>query len=170
MGITLAVPSPWAEQVQDYRVAVGDVTGHQVPAHITLVPPAEVDAGQVPAVMDHLQWVSRRSVPFDITLRGTGTFRPVSPVVFVALAAGISSCERLATEVRFGPLSVPLTYPYHPHVTLAQHVAEETLDRAFEDFAHFSCTFNANSFLLYAHDDDSGWQPKQEFPLAGTSS
>ena len=39
-------------------------------------------------------------------LRGTATFLPVSPVVFVALAQGISACERLSDAIRTGPLAV----------------------------------------------------------------
>ena len=39
-------------------------------------------------------------------LRGTGTFRPVSPVVFVNVAEGISRCELLADAVRRGPLEI----------------------------------------------------------------
>ena len=68
--------------------------------------------------------------PFDIELRGTGTFRPVSPVVFVQLARGIGGCERLEQRVRPGPLTRDLPFPYHPHVTVAHDVADEALDRA----------------------------------------
>ena len=36
-------------------------------------------------------------------LSGTGTFSPVSEVVFVAVARGIGSCELLANDVRARP-------------------------------------------------------------------
>ena len=106
------------------------------------------------------------SVPrFDIHLRGTGTFRPVSPVVFVTLAEGISGCEVLAGAVRQGPLEVDLHYPYHPHVTIAHHLDDQTLDRAFAELAEFECRFPVGEFSLYVHDSDTGWRATDHFAL-----
>src|SRR3712207_8607561 len=45
-----------------------------------------------------------------------------SDVVFVAVARGIGNCELLADDVRRGPLARSLTFPYHPHVTVAHDV------------------------------------------------
>ena len=98
-------------------------------------------------------------------LRGTGTFRPVSPVVFVTVAEGISQCEALADAVRRGPLETELLFPYHPHVTVAHHLEDEVMDRAFDELAGFECIFDADRFHLYAHDPGRGWQPTREFPL-----
>ena len=103
---------------------------------------------------------------FGVHLRGTGTFRPVSPVVFVTLVEGISQCEQLASAVRRGPLDVPLDFPYHPHVTIAHHLADDALDRAFRELADFDCTFDADQFHLYVHDEQDGWQPTRDFPLS----
>jgi len=54
----------------------------------------------------HLAEVAAETAPYRIHLRGSGTFRPVSPVVFVSLAEGISSTEQLAVRCRRGPLQV----------------------------------------------------------------
>ena len=102
---------------------------------------------------------------FPIHLRGTGTFRPVSPVVFVTLAEGISACEVLAGAVRTGPLAVDLQFPYHPHVTVAPHLDDTALDRAFDELADFECRFSVDSFSLYVHDADHGWKPTCHYDL-----
>ena len=167
IGVALAIPEPWATQLQDYRSALGDETAGRIPTHITLVPPTEVAADELPEVEQHLESTAARLPAFDVHLRGTGTFRPVSPVVFVTLVQGISQCEQLAAAVRHGPLSVPLQFPYHPHVTVAHHLAEETLDRAFEELAGFECRFEAGGFHLYRHGDHDGWRPTRDFPLGG---
>jgi 2'-5' RNA ligase len=60
---------------------------------------------------------------------------------------------------------VDLTYPYHPHVTIAHHVDEEVLDRAFTELADFEARFTVDSFTLYVHDDLAGWVPTQRFDL-----
>jgi 2'-5' RNA ligase len=165
IGVAIAIPEPWASELQDYRTSVGDTTATQIPTHITLIPPAEVAEEELPAVSEHLAGVAATIEPFDIHLRGTGTFRPVSPVVFVTVAEGISGCEVLADAVRRGPLAVELHYPYHPHVTIAHHLDDPTLDRAFDELATFECRFAVDAFSLYVHDSDAGWQPTHEYGL-----
>ncbi len=165
IGVAVALPEPWASELQDYRASVGDATASMIPTHITLVPPTEVDPADLPLIEDHLAKVAGGFEPFRVHLRGTGTFRPVSPVVFVTLVEGISQCEQLADAVRRGPLGVALDFPYHPHVTVAHHLDDGPLDRAFDDLAGFECQFRVTEFHLYVHDEARGWQPTREFPL-----
>ncbi|MFC4784261.1 2'-5' RNA ligase family protein [Nocardioides sp. MAHUQ-72] len=167
IGVALAIPEPWATQLQDYRTAIGDTTATMIPTHITLVPPTDVSDDDLVTIEKHLEEVAADSPRFGVHLRGTGTFRPVSPVVFVTVAEGISSCEQLAGAVRRGPLDVDIAFPYHPHVTVAHHLADELLDQAFEDLADFECEFAVDDFHLYVHDEQAGWQPTRDFRLAG---
>jgi len=168
IGVALALPEPWASELQDYRTALGDETATLIPTHITLVPPVELTEAEVGSAVAHLEAAAEASNVFCIHLRGTGTFRPVSPVVFVSLVEGISQCEALAERVRRGPLTVPLQHPYHPHVTIAHHMPDADMDRAFNELAGFDCTFDANAFQLYRHDEENGWRPSRDFALAPT--
>ena len=86
IGISVPIPEPWATELQDYRVSLGDEAASHVPTHITLVPPVEVDEGDLPTIEKHLSEVASDVPSYEILLRGTGTFRPVSEVVFVMLA------------------------------------------------------------------------------------
>jgi 2'-5' RNA ligase len=165
IGVALAIPEPWATELQDYRTSVGDHTASMIPTHITLVPPTEVAEDDLPRIEKHLEQVASRFAAFCSHRRGTGTFRPVSPVVFVTVAEGISQCEQLAAAVRQGPLAVELAFPYHPHVTIAHHLPDSALDRAFAELATFESIFDADHFHLYVHDEQAGWQPTREFPL-----
>ncbi|MEO5662908.1 MAG: 2'-5' RNA ligase family protein [Nocardioides sp.] len=165
IGVAVAIPEPWATELQDYRTSVGDLTATQIPTHITLIPPVDVSDVDLAVVESHLAAVAGTVGAFRIHLRGTGTFRPVSPVVFVSVVEGISECELLAQAVRSGPLEVELGFPYHPHVTIAHHLADDQLDRAFGELADFECEFAADHFALYVHDDGIGWQPTREFAL-----
>ena len=164
IGVAIALPEPWATDLQEYRVDLGDETAYSIPTHITLIPPTEVD-DDLTEVIAHLEQAARSQEPFTIHLRGTGTFRPVSPVVFVAVAQGIGGCEKLAAAVRSGPLAVELEFPFHPHVTVAHHLDDATLDRAYEELATFDCLFEATEFHLYLHDDGNGWVPTRAFRL-----
>ena len=165
IGVAVTRPEPWARELQDYRTAVGATTATMIPTHITLVPPTEIDDTSVADVEKHLEEVAAEVTSYRVHLRGTGTFRPVSPVVFVTLVEGISQCEQLAAAVRRGPLDVALQYPYHPHVTIAHHLEDPLLDRAFEELAAFECEFHVSDFHLYVHDEDAGWQPTRQFAL-----
>lgn len=169
IGVAVAIPEPWATQLQDYRTRLGDETASMIPTHITLVPPTQVDEAVIGDIEAHLESVAGTVRPFDVHLRGTGTFRPVSPVVFVAVVEGISSCEQLATAVRRGPLDVDLSFPYHPHVTVAHDVPEPLLDRAFAELADFECRFEVDDFHLYIHDERDGWRPTRDFSLRPTA-
>lgn len=165
IGVAIAVPEPWGTQLQEYRAALGDDTADGIPTHITLMPPFELDLDDVPVVEKHLEEAASANVPFRIHLRGTGTFRPVSPVVFVMVAEGISACEQMSFSVRRGPLAAELQFPYHPHVTVAHHLADDALDRAFDELATFECAFDVDHFSLYVHDQDDGWVPTRDFVL-----
>jgi 2'-5' RNA ligase len=165
IGVAVAIPEPWATQLQDYRTSVGDQTAAKIPTHITLVPPTEVETGDIDAIVEHLESVAARIGAFGVHLRGTGTFRPVSPVVFVSLADGISQFEQLADLVRRGPLDRDLAFPYHPHVTIAHHLEDQQLDRAFKELADFEANFDVEDFHLYVHDEALGWQPTRYFGL-----
>lgn len=165
IGVAVAIPEPWASELQQYRAAAGDSTASLIPTHITLVPPYDVDAEDLAVVEKHLAAVAAGVEPFCVHLRGTGTFRPVSPVVFVSLVEGISQCEQLADAVRRGPLDLDLAYPYHPHVTIAHHLDDPVLDRAFDELGGFECEFDVTQFHLYVHDPAEGWRPTLEFTL-----
>jgi 2'-5' RNA ligase len=167
IGVAIAVPEPWGSRLQDYRTALGDKSAVGIPTHITLMPPYESHSREVPAIAEHLAHAAAETGSFKIHLRGTGTFRPVSPVVFVVVVEGISACEQLAFAIRRGPLERDLQFPYHPHVTVAHELDDASLDRAFEELSDFECEFVADHFSLYVHDEDCGWMPTRDFPLTG---
>jgi 2'-5' RNA ligase len=165
IGVAVPVPDPWGAQLQEYRVLLGDEAAAGIPTHITLSPPLAVDDGALSAVERHLAGCGTGLVPFRVQLRGTGTFRPVSPVVFVNVVCGISGCEQLAMRVRQGPLAVEAEFPYHPHVTVAHHLRDGLMDQAFDELAGFDASFVVDSFRLYVHLDGSGWKTARDFSL-----
>ena len=165
IGVAIAVPEPYGSQLREARADCGDAMAATVPTHITLSPPAELDDHEVEALVEDLRRVASSMEPFLIRLRGTGTFRPISPVVFVMLSEGISCTEILAEQVRRSLGDPDLDFPFHPHVTVAHHLDDAALDRAFDRLATFECTFCVTEFALYFHDDEAGWVPQQAFSL-----
>jgi 2'-5' RNA ligase len=166
IGIAVDIPEPWGGQLTRRRAAAGDPAAAHIPAHLTLLGPTEVDAAELAGIEAGLAGIAAAHQPFTLHLRGTGTFRPLTEVVFVAVAAGIAECERLAAAVRELPaIERPLKYPYHPHVTLAQDVTAAALDAAFEDLATFEAKFPVAGFTLFEHGDEGRWRPHREYRL-----
>lgn len=166
IGVAIAVPEPYGSELREYRASFGDPQADAVPTHVTLLPPTEVERSQLVEIEQHLAQVASRHRSFCIHLRGTATFRPVSPVVFVVVTEGISACELLASDIRQGHLERDLTFPYHPHVTVAHHLDDSALDKAFETLADYDCTFDAMAFHLYVHGEDEVWRPYRAFELS----
>lgn len=166
-GVSIAVPEPWGSELQRCREQVGDPMAGAIPPHITLMPPTEIAASELDLFTTHLQTVAQQHGAFTMRLRGTGTFRPVSPVVFVQVAQGIPMCERLEQAVRRGPVTRDLEFPYHPHVTVAHGIEDASLDRAFDELAFFDAAYEVSEFHLYQHGDDGVWRPMAGFALSG---
>lgn len=167
IGVAIAVPDPYGSELRAYRASFGDPLAETVPSHVTLLPPTEVERDGLPEVVERLQQIATRHRPFTMRLRGTGTFRPVSPVVFVTVSQGISPTEVLAASVRGQLLDGKLEFPYHPHITIAHHLDEPALDHAYDALRNYECRFDVTSFALYVHDGSAGWTPSRVFDLTG---
>jgi 2'-5' RNA ligase len=165
IGVAIGLPEPSATELRGWRHKLGDPLADLVAPHVTLVPPTEVDESEVAAIEEHLEQVAAGVESFEIRLRGTGTFRPVSPVVFVALVTGISGCERIEKAVRIGPLARTLKFNYHPHVTVAHDLPDEALDRAFIELADYQAAFDVPNFGLFERGPDGFWRTEREFTL-----
>lgn len=168
LGVSIAVPEPYGSFLQKRREGFGDPHAHGIPTHVTLLPPTEVDASSLPAIEEHLAGVAALGRPFRMRLSGTGTFRPLSPVVYVNVVEGASSCAWLQKRVRdeAGPVARELQFPYHPHVTIAHGIAEEAMDRAFEELADFEAAWTITGFALYEQGADGVWRLEREYPFA----
>ena len=165
IGVAIAIPEPWATELQDYRLRIGDPTASGVPSHITLIPPIDVDgtsprsrrtSSRPPQRHDRLPGTSARNG--YLPARVTGRLHHVSP-------RGSPSASSSPTTYGDGPLDLDLDFPYHPHVTVAHHLGDDELDRAFDDLGDFECSFDVADFHLYVHEGELGWQSSRSFPL-----
>lgn len=166
LGVSIAVPEPYGSLLQDCRTGFGDTAAHGIPTHVTLLPPTEVDAEDRPEIEEHLAAVAASGRAFPMRLSGTDTFRPLSPVVFVQVVEGGSACGWLQERVRDaeGPLGTrELTFPYHPHVTVAHGIDDAAMDRADAELSGFEASWTAAGFALYLQGEDCVWRLQREF-------
>jgi 2'-5' RNA ligase len=167
VGVALAIPEPHATVLVGWRRRVGDPEAGKIPPHVTLLPPTDIELDQLEIVEKHLADAATATLPFTMRLAGTGTFRPVSQVVFVQVSAGIAKCEQLEGAVRRGPIVRELDYPYHPHVTVGHDIADRQLDEAFEGLRDFVAQFSIDHLIMYSQDADGAWHQHREFALTG---
>jgi 2'-5' RNA ligase len=165
-GVAIGLPEPYTSELQRWREELGDPNALGIPPHITLLPPTALHADDLPEIEEHLRRIAATESSFVVHLRGSATFRPVSPVVFVPLVRGISECERVEAQVRSGPLERSPSFPYHPHVTVAHDLGEQALDRAFEELAGYEARFTAWGFTLFEQGPDQVWRPQRDFHFA----
>ncbi len=167
LGVAIAIPDPHSSVLVNWRRRVGDPAAELVFPHVTLLPPTPVPADAMDDVERHLRAAAGAHAPFVMHLAGTGTFRPLSPVVFIQVATGVSDCELLERAIRCDPLDRDLEFPYHPHVTVAQELPDTALDEAYDGLAGFVARFTVKRIVLFARDAGGSWDWRSEFPLGG---
>lgn len=168
VGVALQVPEPHASVLVGWRRRIGDPEAGKIPPHVTLLPPTDFEAEYLELVEKHLAEAAATVAPFTMRLAGTGTFRPVSQVVFVQVSSGIAQCELLEEAVRRPPIERQVDFPYHPHVTVGHDVADQQLDAAYDGLRDFVAQFRVDAFRMYTQDPDGTWRTCREFPLTGS--
>ncbi|MBF4993110.1 2'-5' RNA ligase family protein [Arthrobacter gandavensis] len=165
VGIVIPVPEPMATELRRARASFGDPMASVIPAHITLV--TTTPAPDWDSALEHVRAVTNAQAPFTVTLRGTASFRPVTPVVYVQVEDGFSECSQLHRELQSGPLDHENTYPYHPHVTVAHDVSEASMDNAAQTLRDYSASFTVDRIGVFEHDPHGLWVLREEMPLRG---
>lgn len=163
IGISLEIPEPYGPELRSRRASYGDPQAEFVPTHVTLLPPTEVEAEVLPEIEEHLAKVAGTTAPFRMRLGGTGTFLPISSVAFVQIAEGVEQCLALESKVRDGVLDRELQFPYHPHVTVAHDLDEETLRFAMSDLAGYQAEFDLDRLGLYEQCPSGSWRMLRAF-------
>lgn len=166
LGVVIEIPSPLDAPLIDWRRKYGGEQAAAVAPHITLVSGSTTDWDAAAA---HVRHVASSISSFSVQLRGTGTFRPISPVVFLNVTEGAGQCGELHDALVAGPLLHELTYGYHPHLTIAHEAEEAAMDRAQEELRGTSMSFVVEKIGLFGLDSTGAWSRREELGLDGPS-
>jgi 2'-5' RNA ligase len=111
-------------ELDGVRRALADASLGRIPSHVTLAPPTNVAASELPAVVRRLR-VAAASVGAPIPLRlGPGaTFAPANRAVYLAVDAP-PALAALRDQVDVAPFGRDAGRPFVPHVTVARPPAE----------------------------------------------
>jgi len=140
--VAIPVPAPLGPQLDAVRRELIPTRRHMV-AHITLISPFRTDEPERWTTI--LQGVAEASRPFEVSLRGTGTFGDPPLAVYLALERGVEECQGLYEALAANESPRPEPYWLVPHVTLANRCPAETIAATIERFDGFEADFTGFS-------------------------
>ena len=156
LGVALLLPAPFDAEVDGMRRALDDGTLGRMPAHLTLVPPVNVREdrlGQALAVLRRAAAVTR---PFTVTLGPPASFLPDSPTIYLAVAGDV---RPLRDRVFIEPLARSLTWPFVPHVTLADEAEPDRVAAALQALAGYTVEVTFERVHLLREGPGRVWSP-----------
>ncbi|ALE05070.1 hypothetical protein AL755_05520 [Arthrobacter sp. ERGS1:01] len=164
LGVIISMPPGLATELNRWRESFAGPGAAAVPPHITLV--SGRSNGSWNKAAEHVRTVAASGKPFTVSLRGTGTFAPLSPVVFLNLEAGVEECVTLHEELLAGPVEHLPDFDFRPHLTVAHDLDDDAMARAESELADFSADFTVRSIGLYDYSQ-GGWALREELTLGG---
>ena len=118
VALVAYIPDPLARFLDDLRI---ELTPSSKPrAHVTILPPRPHD-DVVDETIVRLASDARSFQPFRVEIGAVEVFA-ASNVVYLGLAAGAGEFSCLYGALNRGSLEFRESFPYHPHVTLAQDI------------------------------------------------
>lgn len=156
LGVALLLPPPFDAEVDGMRRALGDGTLGRMPAHLTLVPPVNVREDRLGEALAVLRRAAAATRPFTLRLGPPATFLPDNPTLYLAVAGEV---ENLRARVFVDPLARPLTWPFVPHVTLADEAEPERIAAALHALAGYAIDVPFRRVHLLREGPGRVWAP-----------
>jgi 2'-5' RNA ligase len=167
-ALVIYVPNPLGRFLDDLRREL--VPGCKPHAHVSVLPPRAL-AVDWPVAGEQLRAFADNWAPFEIALGGLRIF-PVTNVIYLELDRGAEELRRMHALLNNGVLSSEEPFLYHPHITLAQELAPEDVDRvnslAQRRWSEFAGprAFRAERTAFVRNTLGNEWIDLAEFPLS----
>jgi 2'-5' RNA ligase len=160
LGVAVVLDPPVASEIDGLRRAVADPSLDRIVAHITLVPPVNVRSADLPAAFELLRRAASTTPPvIELTLGPVSSFLPVNPVLYLAVGGDLGELRALRESVFRPPLERTLTWPWVPHVTLADGASEERIRAGLEALAGYTAVVRADRVVLLEEGPGRVWSP-----------
>lgn len=158
--MAVLLPRPLADEVDGLRRAVADPSLGRIPPHITLVPPVNVRRADLPAALRVLRRAAAtRPGPLTLTVGSVATFMPVNPVLYLSVGGDLDDLRGLRDSVFHPPLERSLSWPWVPHVTLADGTEPERILPALETLSGYAALARIDRLVLLEEGRNRVWTP-----------
>ena len=165
LGVALVMPPPLDREVDTLRRATGDGTFGRVPPHCTIVPPVNVRADRLDDALAVLRAAAAATRPIEARLGPPTTFLPDTPVLYLPLEKGAAAVAALRQRVFQEPLARPLTWPFVPHVTVADEADPRRIAAAQVALCDYRADVTFDRVHLLQEGPGRVWAPIADFPL-----
>ena len=118
------VPDPLGRFLDDLRREL--VPQDNPRAHVSILPPRPLMVDWLVASRE-VRALTDLATPFDIELLEVKVF-PVTDVIYLELGSGASELRSLHNAMCQGALEFREPFSYHPHLTLAQEIANQEVE------------------------------------------
>lgn len=172
-AVALIVPPPAAIEIDALRQALGDRQLGRIDAHVTIVPPINLDDDGLIEALIVVERAASMCPPCSLTLGPVETFSESAPTRFLRVEPW-SPVEQLYAACWTGPFERPERRSFVPHVTIdIDGGPTEGPDPAVDLLAGFTTACTIDHVTLLEHRDERddgsgrGWEPYRRFRLAG---
>jgi 2'-5' RNA ligase len=156
------------EEIDGLRRACRDGSLAMVPPHITLVPPVNVRTERVTDALEVLR-AAAATVPASglrLHLGPPATFEPEIPVLYLAVGGEDADLLRSLRDAVFTPpLERSVSWPFVPHVTLADGLPPERLAWAMGCLDGYEVEVELDRVHLLREGSGRVWQPIADAPF-----
>ena len=165
LGVAVVLEGRVGAEVDGLRRAVGDPSLGRIAPHVTLVPPVNVAADDLPAALRVLRDAARDVRPMRLSLGAPATFLPYNPVLFLSVGGDLERLQKLRDAVFRPPLERPLTWPWVPHVTLADGADRALIEAATAVLGAYTAVVEVSRVVLLEESPGRRWTPVADAAL-----
>jgi 2'-5' RNA ligase len=139
-------------------------------AHVTILPPRPVSGDPNLAIQELRSRIGDFEA-FDVRLGEIEKF-PVSDVIYLGVRDGERQLRAMYEALNRGALAFEEPFPYHPHITLAQNIEREDVDRLFalacRRWREYmgSRSFRVDTLTFVQNTSRNQWLDLAKIPLA----
>jgi len=169
LGVALLLPDPVAAEVDGLRRALGSGALGRIAPHLTLVPPVNVVDGRLDEAVSVVRGAGSACPPVRLLLGPVATFWPDTPVLYLVVDGDLAALRRLRRDVFTGPLARPVTWPFVPHVTLAEEVDPAALGAAVAALSHYRADLTVDGVQVLVERAGRRWEVLADVPLGGAT-
>jgi 2'-5' RNA ligase len=169
-AVALLPPGDLATRLDGLRTVLGDPRRADLPSHLTLVPPIDLDEAQATTVHGALRAAASRSSPFVLALGPCSSFAPRTSTLHLSVHGEVDRLADLRAALRRPPWDRPDMHDFVPHVTLLQRAEPEEVGAGLLLMDQPLGEWPVGSVhLLERLRPSSGavWHPVAEEPLGG---
>ncbi len=176
--LAIVPPESLAQEIQDIKAEIArKYHSHEAlkrPAHITVVPPFELDDTELTLFVKKISRFIRRISAFEIALDGFDSFE--RRVIFIrpkktdALQELFTIVTKAYSDAYPHPKKSKPGYGFSPHITVGyRDLKPEMFDKAMHEFGTriFRRVFTVDAIDLMQHNGKC-WMTTQRIPLANT--